>query len=145
MIVRTVMAFSALLLFCSAEAVARNTEHSLPVDEAVSSALGKEKLLDVPFYFAGQKHPGQGKVLGEWKSRKSTRGLFRSDNSACQVAFLSALISLQERAKREGGGAIVDIKSITRNKETSSATEYRCVAGATVVHVALSGRVVTLK
>jgi hypothetical protein len=145
MVVRTVVAFSVLVLLFGAEAAARNTEHLLPVDEAVRSALGREKLLDVPFYFAGQQHPGQAKVLGEWKTRKSTRGLFRSDSSACQVAFLSALISLQERARREGGDAVVDIKSVTRDKETSSATEYRCVAGATVVHVALSGTVITLE
>ena len=61
------------------------------------------------------------------------------------MAFLSALINLQERAKRDGGEAIIDIKSITRGKETSSATEYWCVAGSTVVHVGLTGKVVQLK
>jgi hypothetical protein len=54
------------------------------------------------------------------------------------------LIRLQERAITEGGDAIVDIVSVTRGGRTSSATEYRCVAGAVVVHVALEGTVVKL-
>jgi len=33
---------------------------------------------------------------------------------------------------------------VTRGVETSSATEYRCVAGSAVVHAALIGKVVKL-
>jgi hypothetical protein len=144
-VVRVIAAFSALVFFASADALARNTEHLFSVKTAVESATGREKLLDVPFYFAGQKHPGKHEVIGEWKANRSTRGIFRSDAQACQIAFLSALIALQERAEREGGDAIVGIKSMTRGVETSSASKYRCVAGATVVHVALSGTVVRTK
>ena len=142
---RTTLALFGSIILLAAPASARNTEHFYAVEDAVTSALGQKKLLNVRFYFAGQEHPGVKKVLGEWPSRRSTRGVFRSDLSSCQVAFLSALINLQKRAKREGGDAIIDIKSITRGKETSSATEYRCVAGSTVVHVGLTGEVVQLK
>jgi hypothetical protein len=51
---------------------------------------------------------------------------------------------LQERAQDEGGDAIVDIVSITRRKKTESASEFRCVAGALIVHVGLRGTIVRL-
>jgi hypothetical protein len=145
MILRIIAAFSAIALLVASDALARNTEHLFPVKDAVESSTGKQKLLSVPFYFEGQKHPKQKAVVGEWKANRSTRGVFRSDEKACQIAFLSALIALQERAQREGGDAIVGIKSVTRGVETSSASKYRCVAGATVVHVALFGTVVRTK
>jgi hypothetical protein len=132
------------VLIFAGSAAARNTEHYYEVSKAVESALGKERLLNVPFYFAGQQHPGTKKTFGVWSANRSTRGVFRTDAEACKVAFLSALIALQQRAEKEGGEAIVEIRSVTRDKKTTSATQYRCVAGATVAHVALEGAVVDL-
>ena len=40
-----------------------------------------------------------------------------------------------------GGDAVVDIKSITKHNDLTSASEYRCAAG----DVVLTGRVVKLK
>lgn len=139
------LTLSVSLLLMPSLALARATEHFYSVEEAVQSSLGKQKLLDVSYYFEGQKHPTPKSVIGKWSSNRSTRGAFRSDAESCQVAFLSALIALQERAAEEGGNAIIGIQSITRGKTTSSPNQYRCVAGATVVHVGLEGQVVKLK
>jgi hypothetical protein len=136
---------SILFVAWASDVAARNTEHNLSAKEAAASDLGQEKLLDVPFYMAGQKHPGVAKEVGEWTSNRITRAAFRSDEASCQVAFLSAIIALQERALEEGGNAVVDIVSITGDKETKSASQYRCYAGATVARVALRGTVVKLK
>jgi uncharacterized protein YbjQ (UPF0145 family) len=54
------------------------------------------------------------------------------------------VISLQTRAKRQGGDAVVDIKSITNTSELESSTQYRCSAGNVVANVVLTGRVVRL-
>jgi uncharacterized protein YbjQ (UPF0145 family) len=124
------------------QASARSTDHLMPIQEAMNSGLAKEKLLDVPVFFAGQSHPAVAKTIATHETNKSTRGVFRSDEAACQVAFLSAVIQLQSRAQSEGADAVIDIESITRGKPHSSATEYRCVAGATVVHVGLKGTLV---
>lgn len=132
------------VLFFSTSAFARNTEHLFSVEDAVTSSIGKKALKDVPYYFIGQKHPKVKKEIGEWKSNKKTRGAFRSDEKSCQVAFLSALVSLQQRVTKEDGDAIINIRSVTKNKITESATEFRCVAGAIIVHVALEGTVVKL-
>jgi len=145
---RIVCGFAALLicLSVSSSAVARETEHFFDVADAVASGQGRENLEpEVAYFFDGQPHPKPASVIGTWSTRRSTRGLFRSDEAACQVAFLSALIQLQKRALSEGGDGVVDIQSITRGKTTKSPTQYRCVAGATVVHVALKGNVVRMK
>jgi len=121
---------------------ARNTFHDLLVSDAAKSPLGKERLLKVPFYMANQKHPSIKKDLGVFKSNKRTNALNKSDAEACKIAFLSAIISLQERAQRMGADGVVDIKSITKYKRLVSADKYRCAAGGLMANVAITGRLV---
>lgn len=138
------LALLSLIVTAPMGAQARETTHNLPAKEAAESDLGKAKLYDVPFYLKGQKHPKVTKVVFEISTEQSTRGAFRSDEASCQVAFLSAIRELQNTAREKGGDGIVDIVSITWNKQTESATEYRCVAGSFVVHVGLKGKIVKL-
>jgi uncharacterized protein YbjQ (UPF0145 family) len=100
---------------------------------------------DVGLYFAGQHHPSVAKSYGEFATNKKTNAFGKSDEKACQHVFLSAVIELQERARKEGGNAVINIKSNYRNEERASATEYTCGAGAVIAGVALKGDVVTLK
>jgi len=132
------------LFICAGQASARNTEHLLSIQDALSSGLGKSKLLDIPVYFGNQKHPAVNKKIGSRSTNKSTRGLFREDAQACETAFLSAVIQLQKRAQTDGANAVIGIESITMNKPHTSATEYRCVAGSMVVRVGLKGNLVQL-
>lgn len=129
----------------TAPALAREDFKEFSVQEATESSLGKERLFDVPFYMKGQEHPPVDRVIGVYTANKRTSGVFKSDAEACKVAFLSALISLQQRVNKEGGDAVIDIRSITRHNDLESPTEYRCVAGSVIVNVALEGRVVKLK
>jgi len=135
---------SAVLVLSPVTAQARNTEQNFPAKEAAESELGKAKLFSIPFYLKGQKHPRVKKTIFELSTDQSTRGIFRSDEDSCRVAFLSAIRALQNKAQEKGGDAIIDIVSITRGKQTESATDYRCVAGSTVVHVGLKGKIVKL-
>lgn len=132
----------ALLLLAPLGASARETEHNLSVADATTSELGKARMFSVPIYMKGQKHPKVLKVLSETTTEQSTRGAFRSDSASCQVAFLSAVRDLQQTAMDKGGNAVVDIVSITWDKQTESATDYRCIAGSMVVHVGLKGKIV---
>jgi uncharacterized protein YbjQ (UPF0145 family) len=59
--------------------------------------------------------------------------------------FLSAVLELQDRVRKEGGNAVINIKSNYRNVERESATEFTCGSGAVVAGLALKGEVVTLK
>jgi uncharacterized protein YbjQ (UPF0145 family) len=133
-----------LCLFASTTANARSTMHDLSAKEAAESEIGKAKLLDVPFYMSGQKHAKVARDLGVFTSNKRTNAFGKSDEAACQIAFLSAIIALQNRATQLGGNAIVDIKSITKSDDLDSATNYRCAAGSVVANVVLTGRVVKL-
>jgi uncharacterized protein YbjQ (UPF0145 family) len=134
-----------LCLFAASTADARTTFHDLSAQEAAESEIGKAKLLDVPFYLSGQKHAKVAREFGVFTSNKRTNAFGKSDEAACQIAFLSAIISLQKRATELGGNAVIDIKSITKHNDLDSATDYRCAAGGVIANVVLTGKVVKLE
>lgn len=140
-----VFAVGLCALLAASPAGARSSFHDLSVESARDSETGKAKLQKVPFYMAGQKHPAVAKDLGVFTSNRRTNAFGKSDEAACQIAFLSAIIALQSRAHELGGDAVVDIKSITKHNDLTSASEYRCAAGDVVANVVLTGRVVKLK
>jgi hypothetical protein len=113
-----------------------------PVDAALKSGPGKVGD-DVALYFAGQPHPAVVKSYG--RNQQKTNAIGESDKAACQRMFLSTVIELQERAHKEGGNAVINIKSNYRNEVRESATEFTCGAGAVIAGVALKGDVVALK
>lgn len=128
----------------TSHAFARDTIGNYPVADALGSEPGKLGD-DVTLYFAGQPHPAVVKSLGTFATNKKTNSFGKSDLAACQHVFISAAIELQERARKEGGNAVINIKSNYKNTLRESATEYTCGAGALIAGVALVGDVVTLK
>jgi uncharacterized protein YbjQ (UPF0145 family) len=128
----------------SSHAFARDDVANYSVEAALKSEDGKIGQ-DIALYFAGQRHPGVAKSFGEFATNKKTNATNKSDEEACQHVFLSAAMELQERARKEGGNAVINIKSNYRNVERESATEFTCGAGTFVAGVALKGDVVTLK
>jgi hypothetical protein len=130
-------------LFAS-HAFARDTVAQYPIDAALASEPGKVTP-DIPLYFAGQSHPGVAQSFGEFATNKKTNAFGKSDLQACQHVFLSAVIELQERARKEGGDAVINIKSNYHNELNESATQFTCGAGAVIAGVALVGDVVKLK
>ncbi len=118
-------------------------------DYSIQEALNVEKVknvlgTDIKFYFGNQGH---GKILknhGEYRANKKTNAFLKSKEGACQWAFASALKTLKDRALREGGNAVVNIRSNYKNKETSSTETFQCGAGTALAGVALIGNVVTL-
>jgi uncharacterized protein YbjQ (UPF0145 family) len=59
--------------------------------------------------------------------------------------MLSALIQLQERARREGGNAVINIKSYYKKQTFSSESQFECHAGNIMAGVALKGDIVKLR
>ncbi len=143
--IRFCVSMSLCVLLLASPAGARTTMHDLTVKTARDSEIGRAKLLDVPFYMAGEKHGAIAKDYGTITSNRRTNAFGKSDEEACQIAFLSAVIALQSRAEQLGGNAVVDVKSLTKNQDLASASKYRCAAGGVVANVALSGRVVRIK
>ncbi|HVI89012.1 MAG TPA: hypothetical protein VM659_11950 [Dongiaceae bacterium] len=127
------------------QAVARDTPYHLKIadvrgDPRYSGAVPA----DVQFFFADQTSGAVSKDLGEFVTNRKTNSVGRPDEEVCRWAMISALKELAERAKTEGGDAVVDIVSYYRKNVFSSITEYECHAGNIVAGVALKGRVVKL-
>jgi uncharacterized protein YbjQ (UPF0145 family) len=89
---------------------------------------------DIKLYFGKQKTPPVVKKLWEGDSTQSSRN--------CETAFASAIIRLQNRARNEGGNAVINI---TSGAGESSETEFTCTSGRMIKRVRLHGTVVTLK
>jgi len=138
-------ALSLSLVLISAAAIARDDHKMFPLEDALNAPAAKQKLdPDVKLYFGNQSHPKVEKVIGEWGTNKKTNAFGKSDKQACEWVFLSAMLTMQERARAEGGDAIIHIRSNYKSIETSSETEYMCGASALMAGVALKGEVVKL-
>jgi len=135
-----VLALASSLL--ATPTIARNTTQDISVKTAVETYHGRNPLLDVPYYMAGQKHPQIADDLGVLTANRRTNAFNKSDEHACSIAFQSAVIALQQRARDMGADAVVDIKSITKHDNLESATKFRCAAGNVVANVVLTGRIV---
>ncbi|QIM62083.1 excinuclease ABC subunit A [Pasteurellaceae bacterium Orientalotternb1] len=132
------LSLSALVLAACAP---RDTVHYLSIDEALNSAEAK-KVLDpnIKLYFG---KPASGKILVKGAvTNPKTNALNKTDEKACQWAFLSAVKKFQERAAKEGGTKVGNLVSYYKKKEYSSTTKYECHAGHSIAGVALKGDVV---
>ncbi len=133
------------LLLITTQAHSRNTKHMFSVQQALQSADFKQRLVpNIRLYFGNQEHPEKTDFFGQFSSNKKTNSFNKTDKQACQWALLSALLSLQDRAKNEGGNAVINIASYYNKNTVSSNTDYECHAGAVIAGVALIGDVVTL-
>jgi uncharacterized protein YbjQ (UPF0145 family) len=54
------------------------------------------------------------------------------------------MLALKDRAVKEGGNAVINIKSNYKNNLTSNKETFQCGAGAVIAGVALTGEVVKL-
>lgn len=125
---------------------ARDDIGGYSIEEALNLEQSKSKLGEqVRFYFGDQAHGEIDKNFGEFRTNKKTNAFNKSDLQACQWAFLTAMISLRDRAVREGGNAVINIKSNYKNNLSSSEESFQCGAGAFVAGVALVGTVVVLE
>jgi uncharacterized protein YbjQ (UPF0145 family) len=144
---KLLFAAMVVVFVCPAfSASARDTQHMYLYEDVMNTEEAKGKLnLDIQFYFGDQSHPEVDRKLGTFVANKKTNALNKSDTRACEWAFLSAMLSLQQRAVREGGNAVINIQSYYKKNVINSATEFECGAGAFVAGVALRGTVVKLK
>lgn len=123
---------------------ARDDRLHFPI-EAGLQVDGKSELdPDIKLFFGDQKHPKAQKTIGNFTSNKKTNAVGKSDETACNWAFLSAVIALQNRAKKEGGNALINITSYYKKEEFRSSTEFECGAGSMMAGVTLQGDVVIL-
>ncbi|SEF59765.1 excinuclease ATPase subunit [Marinobacterium lutimaris] len=135
------------LALVSTQAYSRDTEHHLSIQEALQSSDFKDKLdPSIKLYFGSQGHSQvSSRIASGVVTNKKTNAFAKSDEEACRWVFLSALLALQERAKNDGGNAVININSFYKRELMQSNTDYECHAGAIMAGVALKGDVVTVK
>src|SRR5690606_23828132 len=97
------------------------------------------------FYFGKQAAPAATKEFGEFTANKKTNAANKTDEAACQWAFLSAMISLRDRAKSLGADSVVNIKSFYKKNLVESNTQFECGAGAIMAGVTLKGTMIKTK
>jgi len=132
-----------ILLTASTVADARNTAYYLPIKAAMNSKPGT---LDgtVKFYFAGQSHPRVLQDFGSDISNRKTNAFGKSDLTACNWAFLSGLVALQQQAHKRGANAVINIVSYYDKRTMASSTQFECHAGGVVAGVTLKGDLVRI-
>jgi uncharacterized protein YbjQ (UPF0145 family) len=138
--------FAIFSLVAALPVQARNTKHLLPIATALAVKDAKEKLDgSIKFYFGNQETPKIAAKLGSDMSNRKTNAFGKSDETACNWAFLSAMIALEKRAQQLGANAVVNIVSYYDRKVMSSTTEFECHAGAVIAGVVLRGDFVKLE
>ncbi len=135
-----ILATMAIAMAAAMPAQARDTKLLLPISEGTATKGAEERLEGtVKFYFGKQSHPKILTRLSTDFTNRKTNAFNKSDEEACNWAFLSALVQLEKRAKELGANAVVNIVSYYKKNEFSSSTEFECHAGALMAGVALKG------
>lgn len=130
-----------ILSLCALSSCSSAGMVNLSIDDALNSDLAHEKL-DQSIKMSFGKSEIYGRKIGTWVSNKKTNNVGKSIETSCQRAFISALISLQNRVRREGGSQITNIHSYYKKVPYWSNTEFQCEEGHIMSGVALRGTVV---
>jgi uncharacterized protein YbjQ (UPF0145 family) len=143
----SITAAVSVFALAASPALARDDRLMFPVSAGMEKGKSTKDRIDpqIRLYFGKQKSPVVERRLGEFTANRKTNATNKTDKEACEISFVSAVISLQQRARREGGDAIINVHSVYKNENRGSATEYLCGAGTFVAGVALRGTVVKLK
>lgn len=122
---------------CVTAAHARDDKLLLPIQDALNSPEAVKVLNpDVQLYFA--KSSGRVVQAGLVTNRK-TSSVGKSDEAACQWAFLAAVKQLQEQASSNHATKVTNIVSYYKKNSMASTNEYECHAGGVIAGVALKG------
>ena len=139
---KTWTATTALLL-CALPGLsqARDTTHYLPFEKVVQQMTAEKKLDgSVKFYLAGVQPRGKVTVVSpNAVTNKKTNAFNKSDEAACEWALQSALLTMQDAAKKVNANAVTNIVSYYKKNERKDATTYECHAGAVMAGVAIKG------
>ena len=135
-----IFSVSLLCLLAAAPAFARNDPVTVTLKSVLDMPEAQGKLDgSVRFYLAGSKTPKVSSKFGEDTANAKTNGFNKSPEQACRWNALSALIKLQEKARRAGGNAVINIVSYSEKVTFSNPTDLQCSDGAFVAGIALRG------
>lgn len=139
------MAAVLAALALASPAQARDERMLFDIRAALATPEGQDRFDDtVQFFWDDQPYPQPLQSFGIHTTERKRFAPTRTDQGACDHAFIAALAALRDHAKAAGANAVVDIKSIYKNREFRSESQYECRAGYIVTGVSLEGRLVKL-
>jgi uncharacterized protein YbjQ (UPF0145 family) len=142
---KKLIAATLLAVVAVAPAIARNSAVTVTLDSVLDMPEAKAKLDgSVKFYLAGAATPKVVKKFGEDTSNAKTNAFNKTPEEACRWNALSALIKLQEHARRDGANAVIGLVSYRDHEDFKSATELQCSDGAFMAGIALKGTYATV-
>ena len=143
---KTTLIALVLVLGSTSSGFASDDIADYSIRRALDSAAAEKKLDPRIRLSFGHRGRGAGfRHIGRWKAYKTSNSFAHSHEVACERAFIAAVVSLQRRAKAEGGNAVINIKSYYDNRESSSETTYVCGLGKVRSGVFLVGTVVDVR
>lgn len=115
------------------------------IKKAMSQHNAKVKLGDdIELSFGVNPNIKVKKYLGSYIENKTNNSFNKSNLKSCELAFISALVSLRDRARNLGGHAVVNIKSVAIKANLVSEGKFECQTGNLMNQVTLSGDIVKL-
>jgi uncharacterized protein YbjQ (UPF0145 family) len=137
---------AATLSLCVSTAFARTEVDNFSIADALAQEQASYVLgEDIKFYFGAQVHAGVAVTFSEYSTSQQANGAIKSNKDACNAAFLLAMKSMRDEAKKVGANAVVNIRSNYEDNASSSTETFRCGSSTLKSNVALVGDVVTLK
>jgi hypothetical protein len=142
---QAVNALVLALALCVPAAHARDEQRLYDVAAALATPQGRDRFDDtVQFFWAEQDTPATEQSFSIHTSERKTFLPTRTEQEACDQSFIEALASLRDAARKAGATAVVGIKSLYKNREFRSATQYECRLSYFSASVTLEGRLVKL-
>ncbi|MEO5688613.1 MAG: excinuclease ATPase subunit [Burkholderiaceae bacterium] len=142
---KKLIAVSVLALIAATPAMARNNAVTVTLQSVLEMPEAQGKLDGtIKFYLAGAPTPKVIKKFGEDTSNAKTNAFNKSAEVACRWNALSALMKLQDKAKRDGANAVVEITSYSEKVAFTSPTDIQCSDGAFMAGIALKGTYATV-
>ena len=136
---------TALLVLLPSAAHAKDEQRLFDIATVLASPEGRDRFDDtIRFFWSGQAAPTP---VQNFKIQTSERKTFlptRTEQEACDQSFIEALAAVRDAARAAGANAVVELKSLYKNREFRSTTQYECRLGYFAASVTLEGTLVKL-
>ncbi|MGH8481722.1 MAG: hypothetical protein ACRES8_04605 [Nevskiaceae bacterium] len=134
-----------VLLALPPPAAARDDQRLFDLAPALASPEGRDRFDDtIAFHWSEAETPPIERSFAVHTSERRTFLPTRTEREACDQSFIEALAGLRDAARKAGADAVVAIKSLHKNREFRSTTQYECRLSYFSATVTLEGRVVKL-
>jgi hypothetical protein len=137
----------AALLACvlPSTAAARDEQRLYDIASVLASPEGRDRFDEtITFHWADAEAPVIERSFAIHTSARKTFLPTRTEREACDQSFIEALAALRDAARKAGASGVVAIKSLYKNREFRSPTQYECRIGYFAASVTLEGHIAKL-